>query len=198
MKISDKIKAFLVIAAVFGAVAFLGKVYMSAKSPSSAKVTVYKVELMTGASDPNPQVIFSDAAGRELDLVNETGAIFGQALMQAGTFNRIRMTVSNGFKLSITSAADNPCGGAVFTDNVFPVAGYGADREQAQINFASQEDGGGSWKGQKITHLLIAPLTVTKGGSAGVRFRFSAADTLFCSGGTVQMLAPWSLWAEVN
>ena len=117
MRKIQKIWLFLLIAAV--AVAggvFLARVYLGATSPSSVKLMVYKVELMTGASDTNPQVVFSNATGLEIDLKKDIDALIGQAQMPAGTYKRIRMTVANGIKLSIANAADNPCGSGETTD----------------------------------------------------------------------------------
>ena len=60
MEKTAKIKLFILLLVVGVAVGILAKVYMSATSPSSVKLTVYKLELMTGASDTNPQVFFSE------------------------------------------------------------------------------------------------------------------------------------------
>ncbi|MBU1181352.1 MAG: hypothetical protein KKF00_04155, partial [Proteobacteria bacterium] len=135
MRKIEKIWLFLLIAAVAVAGIFLAKVYLSATSPSSVKVMVHKVELMTGASDTNPQVIFSNATGQEIDLTKDIGAVIGQAQIPVGAYKRIRMTVTNGIKLSIANAVDNPCGGTtIFTDRVFPIAGYGTNlNSQVQI-----------------------------------------------------------------
>lgn len=198
MQKTDKIKLFILLSVIAVAVVILAKVYMSATSPSSVKVTVHKVELMTGASDTNPQVVFSSAAGKEIDLTKDMDAVIGQALIPAGVYKRIRMTVKNGYKMSIAKAEDNPCGGAaVFTDRVLPVV-EGTDlNSQVQTCFAAYDDNGGTWKGQQITHLLLGHVTVGENLNTQVKFRFNTADTLFCSGGAVEMRAPWSVsvWA---
>lgn len=199
MEKTAKIKLFILLSAVAVAVVILARVYMSATSPSSVKVTVHKIELMTGASDTNPQVFFSNAAGLEIDLAKGIiDAVIGQAQIPAGTYKRIRMTVTNGIKLSIANADDNPCGGAAFTDRVIPIAGDGTDpNSQVQINFASDDDGGGTWRGSQITHLLLGHVTVSEKQTTQVKLRFNTADTLFCSSGAVEMRAPWSVsvWA---
>lgn len=196
MEKTAKIKLFLLFSAVAVAVVILARVYMSATSPSSVKVTVHKIELMTGASDTNPQVVFSNATGQEIDLTKNIGAFIGQAQIPAGTYKRIRMTVANGIKLSIANAVDNPCGGAtIFTDRVFPIADGTNLNSQVQINFATHDDGGGTWRGSQITHLLLGHVTVSENQTTQVKFRFNTADTLFCSSGAVEMRAPWSVWA---
>lgn len=192
----QKIKLFLMIAAFAAGVVFLGKVYLSGTSPSSVKVMVYKVELMTGASDTNPQVVFSNAAGRETDLTKDIDAITAQARIPVGTFKRIRMTVTNGVKLSIANAAGNPCGNGIFTDRVFPIAKGMNSNSQAQIDFATYDDDGGTWAGSRITHFLLKPVTVSENQNTRVKFRFNTTYNLFCLNGTVEMRAPWSVWAE--
>lgn len=196
MEKTAKIKLFLLIAVLAVAAVFLARTYWSATSPSSVKVMVYKVELMTGASDTNPQVIFSNAAGQEIDLIKDTGAVFGQAQIPAGVYKRIRMTVANGVKLSITSVDDDPCGGTIFTDRVFPVADGSDLNSQAQINFATHDDRGGTWAGSKITHFLLGPVMVSEKQISKVKFNFIATNTLFCSGGAVEIRSPWVVWAE--
>ncbi|MDO9289770.1 MAG: DUF4382 domain-containing protein [Thermodesulfovibrionales bacterium] len=194
MEKTAKIKLFLLFSAVAVAVVILAKVYMSATSPSSVKLTVYKIELMTGASDTNPQVFFSNDTGLEIDLAKGIDAVIGQAQIPAGTYKRIRMTVTNGIKLSIAKAGDNPCGGAAFTDRVIPIAGDGTDpNSQVQINFAAYDDKGGTWRGSQITHLMLGHVTVNENQGTQVKLRFNTADTLFCSSGAVEMRAPWSV-----
>jgi hypothetical protein len=198
MRKIEKIRLFLLIAAAAVAGVFLAKVYLSATSPSSVKVMVYKVELMTGASDTNPQVIFSNATGQEIDLTKNIDAINWQAHIPVNTYKRIRMTVANGIKLSITKADDNPCGSTtIFTDRVFPIAdGTNLNSQsQVQINFATYDDSGGTWAGSQITHFLLRPVTISENQTTQVKFRFNTADTLFCSSGAVEMRAPWSVWA---
>lgn len=194
----SKIKLFVLLAVFVAGGTFLAKVYLDAKSPSSVKVTVYKVEFMTGRSDAQPLVVFSDAAGREVDLANETGDFFGQAPVAAGVYKRIRLTVKNGFKMSIADAESNPCGGPQFTDRVFPIV-EGADLDsQVPVYFASDDDGGGAWVGSQVTNLMIRPLTVSQNLTTPVKLVFVVADTLFCPGGEVQRRAPWSVWPETS
>ncbi|MDP2279669.1 MAG: DUF4382 domain-containing protein [Nitrospirota bacterium] len=198
MEKTAKIKLFILLSAVAVAVVILARVYMSATSPSSIKLTVHKIELMTGASDTNPQVFFSNDTGLEIDLAKGIDAVIGQAQIPAGTYKRIRMTVTNGIKLSIANAVDNPCGGAAFTDRVILIAGDGTNpNSQVQINFAAYDDSGGTWRGSQITHLLLGHVTVSENQTIQVKLRFNTADTLFCSSGTVEMRAPWSVsvWA---
>jgi hypothetical protein len=196
MEKAGKIKLFLLIAAIAVPVVILGRVYLFAASPSSVKVMVYKVELMTDASDTNPQVVFSNATGLEIDLTKDADALIGQAEMQAGTYKRIRMTVANGIKQSIENAADNPCGSGSFTDRVFPVAEGTDPNSQVKIYFAAHDDKGGTWKDSRITHFLLGPVTISESKPLQVRFRFKTADTLFCKGGAVEMRSPWAVWAE--
>ncbi|MDP2278447.1 MAG: hypothetical protein Q8K51_09515, partial [Nitrospirota bacterium] len=89
MEKTAKIKLFLLLSAVAVAVVILARVYMSATSPSSVKVTAHNIELMTGASDTNPQVFFSNATGLEIDLAKGIDAVIGQAQIPAGTYKRI-------------------------------------------------------------------------------------------------------------
>ena len=193
-----KIKLFVLLAAFAAGAVFLAKVYLNAKSPSSVKVTVYKVELMTDRLDTQPLVVFSNAAGREIDLVKETGDFIGQARMAAGVYKRIRLTVKNGTKMSIANAESNPCGGALFIDRVFPIV-EGTDlNSRVPLYFASDLDGGGAWVGSQITNLMIRPLTVSENRTTPLKFMFVVADTLFCPGGEVQRRAPWSVWPETS
>lgn len=194
MEKAAKIKFFLLVAAVVLAAVVLEKTYLTASSPSSVRLTVFKAELMTGASDANPQVFFSDASGLEIDLISDS--LIGQAQMPAGTYKRIRMTVANGIKQSIANAADNPCGSGTFTDRVFPVAGGTDPNSQVQINFATYDDNGGTWAGSRITHILLGPVTIGENRSIKAKFRFKTANTLFCSGGDVEMRSPWAVWTE--
>jgi len=192
------IKLFVLIAAFVVGGTFLGKIYLDAKSPSSVKVTVYKMELMTGRLDAHPLVVFSDAAGKEIDLANETGEFIGQAPVTVGVYTRIRLTVKNGIKMSIADAKSNPCGGGVFTDRVFPIA-EGTDlNSQVPVYFATDLDGGGAWVGSQITNLMIRPLTVSENRTTPLKFVFVIADTLFCPDGEVQRRAPWSVWPETS
>lgn len=191
-----KIKLFLLLAAFAAGGTFLAKVYLDAKSPSSVKVTVYKVEFMADRLDAQPLVVFSNSAGKEIDLAKETDDFIGQARPAAGVYKRIRLTVKNGFKMSIANAESNPCGGALFTDRVFPLV-EGADlNSRVPVYFASDDDGGGAWVGSQITNLLIRPVTVSENRTTTVKFMFDVADTLFCPGGEVQRRAPWSVWPE--
>lgn len=197
MEKSAKIKLFLLIATVAVAAVILERQYLTAKSPSSVKAMVYKVELMTDATDTNPEAVFSDSAGREMDLANDI--IIGQAEMPAGTYKRIRMTAANGIKVSIGNADDDPCGGgAIFTDRVFTAAGPGTDpNSQVQISFATYDDNGGTWSGPRITHILLAPAKISENRNARMKFRFTTGNSLFCSGGAVKIRAPWAVWAEI-
>jgi len=196
MEKTAKIKLFLLIATIAVAVIFLARVYLNATSPSSLKVMVYKVELMTGASDTNPQVIFSNTAGQEIDLAKDINAVIWQAQIPAGTYKRIRMTVANGIKMSIASVGDNPCGGTIFTDRVFPIADGMNPNSLAQIYFATNDDHGGTWAGSKITHFLLGPVILSGNQTIKVKFSFITANTLFCSGGAVEIRSPWAVWAE--
>ncbi len=194
----SNIKLFVILAAVAVGGIFMGKIYLNAKSPSSVKVTVYKAEFMTGRLDAHPLVVFSDAGGKEIDLAKETGEFVGQAPVTAGVYTRIRLTVKNGFKMSIANAGSNPCGGSVFTDRVFPLA-EGTDlNSQVPVYFATDLDGGGAWVGSQITNLMIRPLTVSQNRTTPLKFVFVIADTLFCPGGEVERRAPWSVWPETS
>ncbi|MBI4690395.1 MAG: hypothetical protein HY754_09040 [Nitrospirae bacterium] len=194
---SGKLKLFLLIAVIGVAVVILGKVYLNATSPSSVKVMVYKVELMTAALDTNPQVIFSNAAGQEIDLAKNTDTVVWQAQIPAGTYKRIRMTVANGVKQSIANAGENPCGGDVFTDRVFSLVEGTDPNSQVEINFATHDDSGGTWSGSKMTHFLLGPVTIRESRMTRLRFNFVTANTLFCSGGAVEIRSPWAVWAEI-
>jgi hypothetical protein len=188
-------KLLIFLAAVAIAGIFLGNVYMSATSPSSVKVMVHKVELMTEAADTDPQVVFLSSTGQEIDFTKDVDAVAGQAQIPAGTYKRVRMTVTNGIKLSIADTADNPCGGAVFTDRVFPII-EGTDLgSKVQINFATYDDNGGTWSGPQIVHLLLRPITINENRTTQVKFKFNTDDTLFCADDIVQRRAPWSVWA---
>jgi hypothetical protein len=189
-----KTKLFLFLAAVAVAVVFLAKTYMGAESPSSVKLTVYKVELMTGALDANPQVVFSNSSGQEMDLTKDAGAVVVGERVVPGTYKRIRMTVAGGVKLSVKSAADNPCGDGAFTDRIFPIAEGADPNPMVEISFAANDDRGGTWKDGRITHMLLRPIEVN-GGRTELKLKFNTADTLFCSSGAVKVLAPWSVWA---
>ena len=191
-----KIKLVVLLAAFALAAGFLAKVYWDAKSPSSVKVTVYKVEFMADRADAKPLVVFSSAAGKEIDLVTETGNFIGEVRIPAGVYKRIRLTVKNGFTMSIESAEDNPCGGAAFTDRVFSLADGTELNSQVPVYFAADIDGGGAWVGSQITNLMIRPLTVKQDRTTTVKLAFVVADTLFCPGGEVQRRAPWSVWPE--
>jgi len=197
MEKKDKIRLFLLIAAIAVPAIILGKIYLNATSPSSVKIMVYKVELMTSASDTNPQVLFSNDAGQEIDLVKDTDAIIWQSQISAGTYKRIKMTVKNGIKMSIANQGDNPCGGATtFTDRVFPIADENDLNSQVQISFATHDDKGGTWAGKRITHILLGPVAISENRTPQVKFKFATANTLFCSSGNVEIRSPWAVWAE--
>lgn len=193
---TGKVKLVLLIAVLIVAAGVLGRAYWSAGSPSSVKVTVYRVELMTGASDANPQVVFSNAVGLEIDLADPVGAVIGQAQIKAGAYNRVRMTVANGVKMSIANADDNPCGDDAFADRVIPVFAGTDPNAQVPLYFATHEDGGGTWSGPQMTHYLLGPVTVSENRIFSRKFSFATANTLFCSGGSVQSRTPWVAWAE--
>ncbi len=191
-----KLKIVLFLTAFVIAGGYLARVYVQAKSPSSVKLTVYKAEFMTDQSDSHPLVVFSNAEGREIDLVRETGDFTAQGGMGGGVYNRIRLTVKNGIKMSIAKAENNPCGGPLFTDKVFSITERTDLNAQVSLYFASAEDGGGAWVGSQITNLLVKPLTVSGNGATAVRLKFIADDTLFCPSGEVARRAPWSAWPE--
>jgi hypothetical protein len=197
---TNKIKLLVLIAAIAAVGFFLltkARVYFGAKSPSSVKLMLYRVELMTAASDRNPQVIFSNASGQEIDLTKGVDVYIGQAPILAGNYKRIRMTALNGIRLSIAKADDNPCGGdTVFTDHLFPVAEGRDLNSQVQIDFATHNDGGGSWRGRQITHFLLGPVTISENQPAQLRLRFNAANTLFCVNGAIEIRSPLAVWAE--
>lgn len=197
MEKSAKIKLSLLLAFLAASAIILGRVYLFAGSPSSVKVKVYKVELMTDASDTNPKVIFSNESGLEIDMANEADALVAQAEMPAGMYKRIRLTVANGIKQSIADESDNPCGGEAFTDRIFPVDKEKAQDSQVQIDFAAHDDDGGTWSGSRITHFLLGPVVVGDNRPVQVKLRFRTANTLFCSGGAVGLRSPWATWAEI-
>ena len=194
MEKSAKIKLFLLIAVIVVAAVILERTYLTARSPSSVKVMIYKLELMTGASDTNPRTVFSDPAGREIDLTNDI--IIGQAEMHPGTYKRIRLTAANGIKVSIGKADDDPCGGgSIFTDRVLTVAGSGTDpNPRVQVSFATYDDGGGTWTDQKVTHILLGPAAIGDNRNTRMEFRFSTGNSLFCIKDAVEMRAPWAGW----
>ena len=180
------------------AAVILERTYLTAKSPSSVKLTIYKLELMTGASDTNPQAVFSDPAGREIDLTNDI--IIGQAEMRPGTYKRIRLTAANGIKVSIRNADDDPCGnGSIFTDRVLTAAGSGTDpNSQVQVSFATYDDGGGTWADQRVTHILLGPAVIGENRKTPMEFRFTTGNSLFCIKEAVDVRAPWAGWITLS
>lgn len=193
-----KIKIFLFLAAFVIGAGYLARVYVHAKSPSSVKVTVYKVEFMTDRSDTQPLVVFSKPAGKVVDLASETGAFIVEARSPADVFNRVRLTVKNGFTMSIANPENNPCGDALFTDRAFLIDREKDVNSHVPVYFASAEDGGGAWAGSQITNLLVKPLSVSRDRTTGVKLRFIVDDTLFCPGGEVARRAPWSVWPKTT
>lgn len=193
-----RIKLFLLLSAFVIGGAYLARVYVHAKSPSSVKIKVYKVEFMTNRSDAQPLVVFSNAAGKDMDLANDTGEFIAPVRNAAVVYNRIRLTVKNGIKMSIANAEDNPCGGALFTNRAFSITEGTDPNSQVPVYFASAEDGGGAWVGSQITNLLVKPLTVSQERTTEVKLKFIVSDTLFCPGGEVARRAPWSVWPETT
>lgn len=193
-----KIKFLMLIAVFVIGGGYLARVYVHAKSPSSVKLTVYKVEFMTDRSDAQPLVVFSSTAGRDMDLASEAGEFIAQVRNAAGVYNRIRLTVKNGIKMSVANAEDNPCGGALFTDRAFSIAEGTDPDSRVPVYFASAEDGGGAWVGSQITNLLVKPLTVSQDRTTDIKLKFIVSDTLFCPGGEVARRAPWSVWPETT
>lgn len=188
---------------LIGAVAVLGvgllaKVYLSATSPSSVKLFVYKVEFMTDESETKPQVVFTNAIGQKIDLTKGMDVVIRQAKIQPGTYKRIRMTVTNGIKISIANAVDNPCGrsSGTFIDRLFLVNDGMEQNSHVEINFATHDDRGGRWAGSQIIHFLLAPVTVSENHTGLMRFNFITANTLFCSGGDVKIRSPWAVWVD--
>jgi hypothetical protein len=191
---SSKIKLFLLIAAIIITAIILERTYLTSKSPSSMKVMIYKIELMTGASDTNPQTVFSDPAGREIDLANDI--IIGQTEVAPGTYKRMRLAVASGVRVSIGKAADDPCGGgSIFTDRVLTLAGFGTDPNlRVQVGFATYDDGGGKWADKKVTHLLLEPAAIGENRNRRIEFKFNTANSLFCIEDKVEMRSPWAGW----
>ena len=198
MEKAGKIKLFLLIAAIAVAALILERTYLTAKSPSSVKLTIYKLELMTGATDTNAQTVYSYPAGREIDLTNDI--IIGQAETRPGTYKRIRLTAANGFKVSIRNAADDPCGnGSIFTGRVLTAAGSGTDpNSQVQVNFATYDDGGGTWEDQRVTHILLGPAVIGENRKTPMEFRFTTGNSLFCIKEAVAVRAPWAGWITLS
>ena len=192
------IKIILMLLAFVVVAGYLARVYVDAKSPSSVRVTVYKVEFMTDKKDAQPLVVFSSAAGKEIDLVSEPGDFIAPGGASAGVYNRIRLTVKNGITMSVANAENNPCGGAPFTDQVSLLVEGADPNSQAPIYFASAEDGGGTWQGSQIVNLLVKPLTINRDRTTEVKLRFIADETLFCLSGEVARRAPWSVWPEMK
>lgn len=195
---SAKIKLLLLVAVVALVAIVLEKTYLTAKSPSGVKLTVSKVELMTSASDTNPQIVFFDHAGREVDLTNDV--MIGQAAIRPGVYKRIRLTAANGYKVSIAKAGDDPCGGdSIFTDRVLTAAGSGTDpNSSVQVSFATYDDGGGTWTGPQVTHILLGPTAIREKRNARVEFRFTTGNSLFCIKDAVDIRAPWAGWITLS
>lgn len=198
MELSAKIKLFLLIAAIAVTAVILERTYLTAKSPSSVKLMIYKLELMIDASDTNPQTVFSYPAGREIDLTNNI--IIGQTEMHPGTYKRIRLTAANGIKVSIRNADDDPCGsGSIFTDRVLTVAGSGTDpNSRVQVSFATYDDGGGTWADQQVTHILLGPAAIGEHRNTRMEFRFTTGNSLFCIKDAVELRAPWAGWTTLS
>lgn len=192
---SSKIKLFLLIAAIIVTAIILERTYLTSKNPSSVKVKIYKMELMTGASDTNPQTVFSDPAGREIDLNKDV--IVAQNEVPPGTYKRMRLAMASGVKVSIGKAADDPCGGgSIFTDRLLTIAGYGTDPNlRVQVGFATYDDGGGKWVDKKVTNLLMEPAAIGENRSRPIEFKFSTLNSLYCIEDKVEMRAPWAGWA---
>jgi hypothetical protein len=197
MERAAKLKFVLFLAALAVSAFILESAYLRAASPSSVKVMVYKVELMKDASDKDPKVVFSNPLGQEVDFAEEAFVLTGEAEIPAGTYKRVRMTVDNGLKLSIEDPSNNPCGMEIFTDRIFPEAEGMAPNSQVHMNFATYDDDGGTWSGSRITHVLLAPVTVSEHRNIEVDFRFKTANTLFCSEDKVGIRSPLAVWAIV-
>lgn len=191
---SSKIKLFLLIAAIIVTAIILERTYLTSKNPSSVKVKIYKMELMTGVSDTNPQTVFSDPAGREIDLNKDV--IIAQSEVPPGTYKRMRLAMASGVKVSIGKAADDPCGGgSIFTDRLLTVAGYGTDPNlRVQVGFATYDDGGGKWVDKKVTNLLLEPAEIGENRNRPVKFKFSTLNSMYCIEDKVEMRAPWAGW----
>lgn len=198
MKIAEKTKLILLIAVIALVALILERTYLTAKNPSSVKLMIYKVELMTSASDTNPQTVFSDPAGREMDLTNNI--LVGEAVMRPGTYKRLRLTAANGFKVSIEKAGDDPCGtDSVFTDRIFTAAGSGSDpNSRNQVSFATYDDSGGTWTNQQVTHLLLGPLEIGANQNTRMELKFTTGHSLFCIKNSADVRAPWAGWITLS
>lgn len=194
---STRIKLAALIAVIVVIALVLERTYLTARNPSSVKLMIYKVELMTSALDTNPQTIFSDPAGREMDLTNNV--LIGEAVMHQGTYKRLRLTAANGFKVSIEKPGDNPCGGdAIFTDRMLTAAGPGSDpNSRIQVSFATHDDSGGTWTDNQVTHILLGPLEIGADQKTRMELRFTTGHSLFCSKNTVDVRAPWAGWINL-
>ena len=194
-----KTKLILLIAVIAIVALILERTYLTAKHPSSVKLMIYKVELMTNASDTNPQTVFSDPAGREMDLTNNI--LVGEAIMRPGIYKRLRLTAANGFKVSIGKAGDDPCGGdSIFTDRMLTAAGPGSDpNSRIQVSFATHDDGGATWTDQQVTHILLGSLEVAANQNARrMELKFTTGNSLFCIKNTVDVRAPWAGWITLS
>lgn len=192
---SSKIKLFLLIAAIIITAVILERTYLTSKNPSSIKVKIYKMELMTDASDTNPKTVFSDPAGREIDLNKDV--VIAQNEVPPGTYKRMRLAMASGVKVSVGKAADDPCGGgSIFTDRLLIIAGYGTDPDlRVQVGFATYDDGGGKWVDKKVTNLLMEPAEIGENRNRPIEFKFSTLNSLYCIENKVEMRAPWAGWA---
>jgi hypothetical protein len=193
-----KIKLAALIGVIVIAALILERTYLTAKSPSSVKLMIYKIELMTDAADTSPQIVFSDPKGREIDLTNDI--IIGQAEMRPGTYKRIRLTAANGIKVSVGNADDDPCGkGSKFTDRIVTAAGSGTDPNlRVQVGFATHDDGGGTWEDQKVTHILLGPAVIGENRKTPMEVRFTTGNSLFCIKEAVDVRAPWAGWITLS
>jgi hypothetical protein len=198
MEMTGKNKLILLFVVTAAVALILERTYLTAKNPSSVKLMIYKVELMTNALDTNPQTVFSDPAGREMDLTNDI--IIGETVMRPGIYKRLRLTAANGFKVSIGKAGDDPCGGdSIFTDRILTAAGSGSDpNSRIQVSFATHDDGGATWTDQRVTHILLGPLEIGANRNTRMELRFTTGNSLFCAKSTVDVRAPWAGWITLS
>jgi hypothetical protein len=153
--------------------------------PTIFEVGLHRTDLFMDAGDLTPMNVF-DGAGVAvtIDLVSNPGDVFGEGDVPIGTYNRMRLTMTN----LVSVAGTDPCDDISAYAGTFRIDDGLAPDVQVQVYFATAFDGGDSMVLAEGTDaapfLMMNPIIVETGETTVVRLAFYTSGSLVCKGKT--------------
>ncbi len=179
-----KIIRWSLLLTVLGAMTVIGQGTTS--SPMSLKVGLYKTELYDGSAWAT--VFDGGASAATIDLVANPGSVFGSGSIPAGTYSKIRFTLTNENRYS---GSDGECSAA---DAPFLIDDGRPLGDPVTLTFATAAAGGGtSWYNNGTDNyplLMVGSIDVAAGQTTRVDIIFNTASTLLCESGSFSLNPP--------